>query len=118
MVIWNWIPAHIRLIDPFNLEQTRQVLQEEMNRPEPSVIITDKPCVLIKREGVFQKGTVLEVSEEKCTGCRACLKIGCPAIEWRPAEGRKGKAYIDPLLCTGCDVCRQLCKFDAIKING
>ena len=109
---------HIRLIDPFNLEQTRQVLQEEMNRPEPSVIITDKPCVLIKREGVFQKGTVLEVSEEKCTGCRACLKIGCPAIEWRPAEGRKGKAYIDPLLCTGCDVCRQLCKFDAIKING
>ncbi len=109
---------HIRLIDPFNLEQTRQVLQEEMNRPEPSVIITDKPCVLIKREGVFQKGTVLEVSEEKCTGCRACLKIGCPAIEWRPAEGRKGKAYIDPLLCTGCDVCRQLCKFEAIKING
>jgi len=108
---------HIRLIDPFNLEQTRQVLQEEMNRPEPSVIITDKPCVLIKREGVFQKGTVLEVSEEKCTGCRACLKIGCPAIEWRPAEGRKGKAYIDPLLCTGCDVCRQLCKFEAIKIK-
>ena len=108
---------HIRLIDPFNLEQTRQVLQEEMNRPEPSVIITDKPCVLIKREGVFTKGTVLEVSEEKCSGCRACLKIGCPAIEWRPADGKKGKAYIDPMLCTGCDVCRQLCKFDAIKIN-
>lgn len=105
---------HIRLIDPFNLEQTRRVLQEEMNRPEPSVIITDKPCVLIKRDGVFNKGAVLEVSEEKCTGCRACLKIGCPAIEWRPTEGKKGKAYIDPLLCTGCDVCRQLCKFDAI----
>ena len=105
---------HIRLIDPFDLEQTRRVLQEEMNRPEPSVVITDKPCVLIKREGVFTKGPVLEVSEEKCTGCRVCLKIGCPAIEWRPADGKKGKAYIDPLLCTGCDVCRQLCKFDAI----
>lgn len=108
---------HIRVINPFDLEETRRILQEEMNRPEPSVIITDKPCVLIKREGVFEKGIVLEVSEDTCTGCRACLKIGCPAIEWRPeGEGsKKGKAYIDPLLCTGCDVCSQLCKFNAIR---
>ncbi len=107
---------HIRVINPLDLDQTRRVLQEEMNRPEPSVIITDKPCVLVKREGVFQKGPLYTVEVEKCTGCRACLKIGCPAIEWRPAgDGtRKGKAFIDPLLCTGCDVCRQLCKFDAI----
>jgi indolepyruvate ferredoxin oxidoreductase, alpha subunit len=105
---------NIRVINPFDLEQTRRVLQEEMNRPEPSVIITDKPCVLVKREGVFAKGAELVVDVEQCTSCRACLKIGCPAIEWRPAEGKKGKAYIDPLLCTGCDVCRQLCKFGAI----
>jgi indolepyruvate ferredoxin oxidoreductase alpha subunit len=107
---------HIRVINPLDLEQTRRVLQEEMNRPEPSVIITDKPCVLVKREGVFQKGPVYTVEVETCTGCRACLKIGCPAIEWRPAAdgGKKGKAWIDPLLCTGCDVCRQLCTFDAI----
>jgi indolepyruvate ferredoxin oxidoreductase alpha subunit len=105
---------HIRLINPFDLEQTRKVIIEEMNRPEPSVVITDKPCVLVKREGVFQRGAVLEVCEEKCSGCRVCLKIGCPAIEWRPLEGGKGKAYIDPMLCTGCDVCSQLCKFDAI----
>jgi len=105
---------NIRLIDPFDLEQTRRVIQEEMNRPEPSVIITDKPCVLVKRDGVFQPDIALEVTEDKCVGCRACLKIGCPAIEWRPGDGNKGKAFIDPLLCTGCDVCRQLCKFDAI----
>ncbi len=107
---------HIRVINPLDLEQTRRVLQEEMNRPEPSVIITDKPCVLVKREGVFQKGPVYSVEVETCTGCRACLRIGCPAIEWRPAGdgGRKGTAWIDPLVCTGCDVCRQLCKFDAI----
>jgi len=107
---------HIRVINPFDLDETRRVLQEEMNRPEPSVIITDRPCVLVKREGVFQKGAVYAVSAEACTGCRACLKIGCPAIEWRPAGdgSKKGKAYIDPLLCTGCDVCRQLCKFGAI----
>jgi len=106
---------HIRVIDPLNLEETRQALQEEMARPEPSVIVTNRPCVLVKREGVFIKGELLAVDLELCTGCRACLKLGCPAIEWRSAEGAKGKAYIDPLLCTGCDVCRQLCKFEAIK---
>jgi indolepyruvate ferredoxin oxidoreductase alpha subunit len=108
---------HIRMIDPFDLEESRRVLEEEMARPEPSVIITDKPCVLVKREGIFTKGPVYVVGEEQCTGCRACLKIGCPAIEWRPEDGAKGKAYIDPLLCTGCDICRQLCKFDAITRN-
>jgi indolepyruvate ferredoxin oxidoreductase alpha subunit len=107
---------HIRVINPFDLEQTKNVLREEMERPETSVILTDKPCVLVKREGVFQKGPVYSVEAGKCTGCRACLKIGCPAIEWRPAGdgGKKGKAFIDPQLCTGCDVCRQLCKFEAI----
>lgn len=107
---------HIRVVNPFDLEQCRTVLQEEMNRPEPSVILTDKPCVLVKREGVFERNPAYAVSEESCTGCRACLKIGCPALEWHPAEdgSKKGKAYIDPLLCTGCDVCRQLCKFGAI----
>ncbi|GFE60998.1 indolepyruvate ferredoxin oxidoreductase subunit alpha [Geobacter sp. AOG2] len=107
---------HIRVINPFDLEQTKSVLQEEMERSETSVIITDKPCVLVKREGVFQKGPAYTVEVERCTGCRACLKIGCPAIEWRPSGdgSKKGTAFIDPLLCTGCDVCRQLCKFDAI----
>lgn len=107
---------HVRVINPLDLEETRQVIAEEMDRPETSVIITNKPCVLIKRENVFQKGPVYSVDEAACTGCRACLKIGCPAIEWRPAGdgSKKGKAWIDPLLCTGCDVCRQLCKFNAI----
>ena len=105
---------NVRIINPFDLEMTRKALEEEMNRPEPSVIITDRPCVLVKRDGVFEKGPLLTVFEEKCTGCRACLKIGCPAIIWKPEEGERGRAYIDDLLCTGCDVCRQLCRFDAI----
>lgn len=105
---------HVRTINPFDLRETRTVIQEEMNRPEPSVIITDKPCILVKREGVFQKGPLLKVLEDNCSGCRACLKVGCPAIEWQPGNGRIGKAHINPQLCTGCDVCRQLCKFDAI----
>lgn len=104
----------IRVINPFDLAETRQAVKEEMERPEPSVIITDKPCVLIKREGVFQRGPVYTVDTEKCTGCRACLGLGCPAIQWRPADGNTGVSYIDANLCTGCDVCRQLCTFDAI----
>lgn len=102
---------NVRTIDPYDLAATKNAISEEMNRPEPSVIVTDRPCVLVKREGVFAKGPVLSISEEKCTGCRTCLKIGCPALVW----GKKGKAYIDYLLCTGCDVCRQLCKFEAIE---
>ncbi len=107
---------HVRTIDPYDLEETRKVLVEEMNRPEPSVIITNRPCCLIKGEDRFVKSPALAVDQPHCTGCRACLRIGCPAIEWQPdAEGTKGKAFIDPQLCTGCKVCQQLCKFDAIK---
>lgn len=107
---------NIRVVNPLNLDETKQVIAEEMERAEPSVIITNKPCVLIKRDGVYQSGPVYAVDESGCTGCRACLKIGCPAIEWRPAAdgSKKGKAFIDPHLCNGCDVCRQLCKFGAI----
>lgn len=106
---------HIRTINPLDLEECKRVISEEMERPETSVIITDKPCVLIKREGVFTAGKALAVDDDSCSGCRACLKIGCPAIEWVPSSGKKGKARIDALLCNGCEVCRQLCKFSAIQ---
>ena len=106
---------HVRTVDPYDLEATRQAVREEMDRPEPSVIITYRACVLIKGAGRFEKGPTLEIDQGKCTGCKACLRIGCPAIEWKAdPSGNKGKAFIDPLLCTGCTVCQQLCKFDAI----
>ncbi len=107
---------HVVEVDPYDLPASRKALEEEMARPEPSVIITNRPCCLIKGECRFEKGKVLEVDQNSCTGCKACLAIGCPAIEWKPdASGKKGKAWIDPLLCTGCTVCQQLCKFNAIK---
>ena len=103
-------------VDPYDLVATRAVLEAEMQRPEPSVIITDRPCCLIKGECRFEKGKILAVDQNKCTGCKACLRLGCPAIEWQPSsDGKKGKTYIDPLLCNGCTVCQQLCKFDAIN---
>ncbi len=107
---------NLRIVDPYDLEATRSALSEEMARPEPSVIITNRPCCLIKDDCRFSKGKILAVNQEACTGCKACLRIGCPAIEWHPAsEGKKGKTSIDPDLCTGCTVCQQLCKFEAIK---
>lgn len=110
---------HVRVVDPYDLETTRTVLAEEMARPEPSVVVTNRPCCLIKGEGRFERSPVLEVDSDACTGCRACLRIGCPAIEWLPAlDGPKGKARIDPQLCTGCTLCQQLCKFNAINLAG
>lgn len=107
---------NVTVLDPYDLEATDRVLKEEMKRHEPSVIVTNRPCCLIKGSNRFIPDPVLSVDQELCTGCKACLKIGCPAIEWQPEpEGKKGKACIDPLLCTGCAVCQQLCKFDAIR---
>lgn len=106
---------HVRVVDPLDLAATEAAIAESMAIPEPSVVITNRPCVLIKREGAFTSGETLTVTREKCSGCKACLKIGCPAIEWKPdPEGKKGVACIDPQLCNGCSVCQQLCKFDAI----
>jgi indolepyruvate ferredoxin oxidoreductase alpha subunit len=109
---------HVRVIDPNDLAATRKVLEEEMARPEPSVVITNRPCCLIKDATRFSPGPPLHIDPDKCTGCKACLRLGCPAIEWQPsADGKKGKAHIDSLLCNGCTVCQQLCKFDAINLR-
>ncbi len=98
---------HVQVIDPNDLAATRQALEEEMALAEPSVVITNRPCCLIKDAERFTPGPALAIDQVKCTGCRACLRLGCPAIEWQPAAdgSRKGKARIDPLLCNGCTVC-------------
>jgi len=105
---------HVVTIDPFQMDNTRAVIKEAMERPEVSVIITRRPCVLIKHD-VVKTHPPLCVDVEKCVACKACLTIGCPAIEWTTGEdGAKGTCKIDRLLCNGCRVCMQLCKFDAI----
>ncbi len=96
----------VRVIDPNDLALCDSTLKEELAAPEPSVIITRRPCVLLK---YVKTAPPLVVDHEACTGCRACMKIGCPAI----AFGDK-KATIDPTQCVGCDVCLQLCKFGAM----
>ena len=106
---------HVQTIDPYELDHTRNVIREEMNRLEPSVIITRRPCMLMKRD-VIERRAPLFVDADQCTGCKACLSLGCPAISWDASAGKKGQATVDKFLCVGCSQCRQTCKFDAFGV--
>ena len=96
----------VRVVDPYDLAACDQAVKEELQANEPSVIISRRPCALLK---YVKHKAPLTVDTEKCKSCKMCMKIGCPAISM---EG--GKAKIDATLCTGCGVCEQLCKFDAL----
>jgi TPP-dependent indolepyruvate ferredoxin oxidoreductase alpha subunit len=106
---------HVQVVDPYELEITQQAIQKEMERPEASVIIARRPCMLIKRD-VVERKPPLFVDPEKCTSCKACLKLGCPAIEWQSNGEGKGVARVNRLLCVGCGICQQVCKFDAFGV--
>ncbi len=96
----------VRVVDPYNLDECEKALKEELAVNEPSVIISRRPCVLLK--SVKAKPPV-KVDADKCKGCKKCMKMGCPAIHME-----NGKAAIDNTLCVGCGVCKQLCAFGAI----
>ncbi len=97
----------VRVIDPYNLAQCDAVIKEELSAQEPSVIISRRPCALLK---YVKHKAPLAVESDKCVGCKACMKIGCPAISIVD-----GKAKVDATQCVGCGVCEQLCKFGALK---
>ena len=96
----------VSVVDPYNLSECETVLKEELAAEEPSVIISRRPCALLK---YVKHNKPLVVDADKCKNCKMCMKIGCPAISIE-----NGKAKIDNTLCTGCGVCEQLCKFDAL----
>lgn len=95
-------------VDPYNIEETLRVFKEEMAVDEPSVIIADAPCIIRER---IQFSEPYYVETETCIKCGMCDRVGCPAIE----KDEDGKTQINPLLCIGCDICRQVCKPGAIK---
>ena len=96
----------VRVVDPYDLKQTETAILEELEANEPSVIISRRPCALLK---YVKHAKPVVVDSDKCRSCRLCMKIGCPAISMKD-----GKAAIDNTLCTGCGVCTQLCHFDAL----
>ena len=97
----------VRVVDPNDLKGTEQAIKEELAANEPSVIIARRPCALLK---YVKHSAPLCVDSAACKSCKACMRIGCPAISMV-----EGKALIDATLCTGCGVCAQLCKFGALN---
>ncbi len=97
----------VRVVDPYNLEECDKVLKEELAVEAPSVIISRRPCALLK---YVKHNPPLNVNRDKCVGCKSCMKIGCPAISMKD-----GKAAIDATLCVGCNVCSQLCPVGAFE---
>ncbi|HCH82195.1 MAG TPA: indolepyruvate ferredoxin oxidoreductase subunit alpha [Eubacterium sp.] len=96
----------VRVVDPYDLKAVEEAVTDELAAKEPSIIISRRPCVMIK--GTVHKPPI-SVDEDKCVGCKQCMSIGCPAIAVKDK-----KAHIDPTLCIGCKVCSQMCKFGAI----
>ena len=96
----------VRVVDPYDLKACQVALKEELAATEPSVIISRRPCVLLKS---VKHEASLKVESDKCKSCKRCMGLGCPAISLKD-----GKAKIDNTLCVGCGVCKQLCAFDAI----
>ena len=99
--------GRVKVVDPYNLKECDQVLKEELAAEEPSVIISRRPCVLLKN---VKPQPALQVNPDKCIGCKACMRIGCPSISFRD-----GKAVIDHTTCVGCGVCQQMCPKEAIE---
>jgi len=96
----------IRVVDPYDMKQTEKVLREELDKEGPSVIISRRPCALLK---YVKHAPALTIDPDKCKSCKACMKLGCPAIVF------DGKARIDINQCVGCGVCAQACAFGAIE---
>ena len=98
--------ARVRVVDPYDLKACDEAIKEELAAKEPSVIISRRPCALLK---YVKHNPPFAVDPDKCIGCKACMQIGCPSISIRD-----GKAHVDNTLCVGCGVCAQMCRFGAL----
>ncbi len=97
----------VQVVDPYDLAACDKVLKEELAAKEPSVIISRRPCALLK---YVKHKKPLIADKDKCVGCRNCMKLGCPALSINDK-----KISVDATLCVGCGICQQMCHFDALK---
>ena len=100
---------NVKVVNPYNLKLLEKIITEELNRKELSVIISRQKCVLLDK---VKSRIRVYIDVKECIECGLCLKFGCPAIEYR-----NNKYSINELLCTGCKVCVDICKKDAIKVE-
>ena len=96
----------VRVEDPFDMKKFKAAVKEELEADEPSVIIAQRPCALLKS---VKYGAPVKIDTEKCRKCGACMKLGCPAIYCD-----NGVYKIDESICLGCNLCAQMCAFGAI----
>lgn len=99
----------VRVVDPYKLAETEAAIKEELTADEASVIISRRPCALLK---YVKHNPPFKVDADKCVGCKQCMKLGCPAISIK-----EGKAVIDHTQCVGCGICMEQCKLGAIIGN-
>lgn len=99
--------SRIAACDPFDQETIHRILAEELEAPEPSLIVSRAPCPLHLKKRL---SPIRRIAPDRCRNCKACLRIGCPAI-----SVQEGKPRIEPLACAGCSLCESVCKFHAIE---
>ena len=97
---------HVTVCDPFDVKKFEEVVKTETEREEPSVIIAQRPCALLKSVKYIGKCKITD----KCKNCKMCMKLGCPAITLKA-----GKVVIDSTQCNGCGLCTNVCPFNAIE---
>ena len=101
------------MVDLYDFTSTGKAVQEAYQAEEPFVIITKQPCALIKDVQRARAGVKCVVDREQCKDCKACLKIGCPAISYREKQ-----VVIDQAMCNGCGLFEQVCNFMPITKLG
>lgn len=108
---------NVVVINPNDLVAVKNALDWAISLDESSVIITRWPCALKKfspedKEEFKDLFTdKYSVDHEKCIGCKACIRTGCPAISF---DKETKKSTIDYNACVGCSVCSQVCPVKAI----
>ena len=98
----------ITVADPFDVKNFEKVVKTELATDEPSVIIAQRPCALLKSVKYTGNCTITE----KCRKCKLCMKLGCPAIS---VDKASGAVRIDTTQCNGCGLCIGVCPFGAIE---